>query len=162
MIKAEIKVNIISNLKVDFFKRPNGKDFKTKHYYSIKTFLIVFMFEIFKVFYFVKFLKMDVENYFISFFNDLYFFQTPHHSNQSGFPDSRSSSNNNSPYMSKLIGKIKKKVIPSSSSNSDAKIIEIRPKTTKLERPTIASLDLPQINVQPQVVISKSLSRYSK
>ena len=68
--------------------------------------------------------------------------------------------NNNSPYMSKIIGKIKKKVISKESSDGGNITTEIRPKTTKLERPTIASLDLPQINVvKPQVVISKSLSR---
>ncbi len=66
-----------------------------------------------------------------------------------------SSSVTSSPYMTKIIGKIKKKVIPDSVNKAP----EIRPTTTKLERPTNSSLDLPQINVKPQVVISKSLSR---
>lgn len=69
-------------------------------------------------------------------------------------------SQNNSPYMTKILGKIKKKVIPQQPTETNTKVIpEIRPKTTKLERPSNANLDLPQINVKPQVVISKSLSR---
>ena len=68
-----------------------------------------------------------------------------------GFQNSSSPS---SPYMSKILGKFKKKVIPET-----AKITEVRPKTTKLERPTNSNLDLPHITVKPQIVVSKSLSR---
>ena len=86
---------------------------------------------------------------------------TPNHQPK-GF-QSQSNSNTSSPYMSKIIGKIKKKVIPESSGGSPTKssvrITEVRPQTTKLERPSCINLDLPQINVKPQVVISKSLSR---
>ena len=87
---------------------------------------------------------------------------TNNHSSK-GF-QSQNNSNTNSPYMTKIIGKIKKKVIPDSttkiSNGNNGTSVEIRPKTTKLERPSNVSLDLPQINVKPQVVISKSLSRY--
>lgn len=73
------------------------------------------------------------------------------------------SSNSSSPYMTKIIGKIKKKVTPTESkANNNIIIKELRPNTTKLERPSHANLDLPQINVKPQIVISKSLSRHLK
>ena len=58
-----------------------------------------------------------------------------------------------SPY-TKLLGKFKK-VKPEST-----KIMEVRPKTTKLDKPS-QNVDLPHINtVKPQIVVSKSLSRY--
>jgi hypothetical protein len=87
---------------------------------------------------------------------------TPNHQPNKGFQSQNTNSNTSSPYMSKILGKIKKKVIPESGSptKSSLRVTEIRPQTTKLERPSNISLDLPQINVKPQVVISKSLSRY--
>ena len=64
----------------------------------------------------------------------------------------------NSPYMSKIIGKImgRRKVSP----DKVAKTTEERPKTTKLERPTM--VDLPHIHVKPQHVISTRLSKHLK
>ena len=67
---------------------------------------------------------------------------------QQGFQGSGSS-----PY-SKILGKFKK-VKPEST-----KIVEVRPKTTKLEKPSNTNVDLPHITtVKPQIVVSKSLSR---